>query len=203
MIVSVSPTLSHVRLFATPWTGAYQALLSVKFSSGVGCHFLLQGIFLTQGSNPDLLHCRQILYHFNHQGSLTLHKWYLRPWDWMKSHRRSVYIEQKSGVKPESWFIPIHGGEENEEEAAKMTETQWRIRYKKNQEWMMSWRAHKESISGTDWSTLTHAVDMSRRMGTGKWPLDPSAWRSLITLVCSGWMETVWGEERMDYCKYK
>ena len=25
---------------------------------GVGCHFLLQGIFLTQGSNPGLPHCR-------------------------------------------------------------------------------------------------------------------------------------------------
>ena len=31
-------------------------------STGAGCHFLLQGIFLTQGSNPDLLHCRQRLY---------------------------------------------------------------------------------------------------------------------------------------------
>ena len=30
--------------------------------TGVGCHFLLQGIFPTQGSNPGLLHCRQILY---------------------------------------------------------------------------------------------------------------------------------------------
>ena len=28
----------------------------------VGCHFLLQGIFLTQESNPGLMHCRQILY---------------------------------------------------------------------------------------------------------------------------------------------
>jgi len=28
----------------------------------VGCHFLLQGIFPTQGLNSDLLHCRQILY---------------------------------------------------------------------------------------------------------------------------------------------
>ena len=36
---------------------------------GVGCHALLQGIFLTQGSNPGLLHCRQILYYLNHQGS--------------------------------------------------------------------------------------------------------------------------------------
>ena len=32
-------------------------------SPGVGCHVLLQGIFPTQGSNPHLLHCRQILYH--------------------------------------------------------------------------------------------------------------------------------------------
>ena len=37
--------------------------------TGVGCHSLLQGPFLTQGSNLGLLHCRQILYHLNHQGS--------------------------------------------------------------------------------------------------------------------------------------
>ena len=36
-------------------------------STGVGCHFLLQGIFLTQGLNPDLPHCRQTLYHLSHQ----------------------------------------------------------------------------------------------------------------------------------------
>ena len=35
----------------------------------VGCHSLLQGIFPTQGSNPGFLHCRQMLYHRNHQGS--------------------------------------------------------------------------------------------------------------------------------------
>ena len=29
----------------------------------MGCHFLLQRIFLTQGSNPGLLHCMQILYY--------------------------------------------------------------------------------------------------------------------------------------------
>ena len=38
----------------------------------MGCHFLLQGIFLTQGSNPDLLHCRRILYLLSHQGSPNL-----------------------------------------------------------------------------------------------------------------------------------
>ena len=31
-------------------------------NTGVGSPSLLQGIFPTQGSNPGLLHCRQILY---------------------------------------------------------------------------------------------------------------------------------------------
>ena len=33
-------------------------------NAGVGCYFLPQGIFSTQGSNPNLLHCRRILYHW-------------------------------------------------------------------------------------------------------------------------------------------
>ena len=54
--------LSHfngVWLFATPWTVASQAPLSMGFSrpeKWSGCHFFLQGIFLSQGSNPRLLH---------------------------------------------------------------------------------------------------------------------------------------------------
>ena len=35
---------------------------------GVDSHSLFQGIFLTQGLNPDLLHYRQILYRVSHQG---------------------------------------------------------------------------------------------------------------------------------------
>ena len=35
----------------------------------MGCH-VFQGIFPTQGSNPHLLHCRQILYLLSHQGWL-------------------------------------------------------------------------------------------------------------------------------------
>ena len=62
--------LSRVRLSATPWTVAYRAPRFMGFSStGVDCHFLLQGIFLTQGSNPGLPHCRQMLYSLSHQGS--------------------------------------------------------------------------------------------------------------------------------------
>ena len=42
----------------TPWAIAHQAPLSVNFPSKnmeVGCHSLIQGIFLTQGSNLSLL----------------------------------------------------------------------------------------------------------------------------------------------------
>ena len=39
-------------------------------NTGVGCQALLQGISSTQGSNPGLLHCRQILYQLSYQVSL-------------------------------------------------------------------------------------------------------------------------------------
>ena len=38
-------------------------------NSRLGSHSLLHEIFPTQGSNPCLLHCRQVLYHPSHQGS--------------------------------------------------------------------------------------------------------------------------------------
>ena len=53
-------SLRHVRLLATSRTVAHQAFLSVGFFSGknteASCHFLLQGIFPTQGSNLRLLY---------------------------------------------------------------------------------------------------------------------------------------------------
>ena len=70
--VVVVGSLSRVWLFASPWTLVGQAPLSMGFPSkntGMGCHFLLQGIFPPQGSNLDLLHCRQTLYHLSYQGS--------------------------------------------------------------------------------------------------------------------------------------
>ena len=63
-------SLSHAWLFATPWIVAWTKLLRPwdfqGKSTGVGCHFLLQGIFPTQGSNPGLSHCRQTLYCLRH-----------------------------------------------------------------------------------------------------------------------------------------
>ena len=56
---------------ATPWTLPTWFLCpwnSPGKNTGVGCHFLLQRIFTIQGSNPGLLHRRQIFYHLSHQG---------------------------------------------------------------------------------------------------------------------------------------
>ena len=38
-------------------------------NTGVGSHFLLQGIFSTQELNPGLVHCRWTLYYLSHWGS--------------------------------------------------------------------------------------------------------------------------------------
>ena len=58
-------SLSRIQLFETPWTVTYHA----PASTGVGCQFLFQRIFLTQWSNLGFLHCRQTLYRLNHQAS--------------------------------------------------------------------------------------------------------------------------------------
>ena len=45
------------KVIPTPWTVAHLCPWnSAGKNTGVGCHFLLQGIFPTQGSNPHLLH---------------------------------------------------------------------------------------------------------------------------------------------------
>ena len=65
--------LSLIRVWlCDPMDWSYQAPLlwnSPGKHPWVGCHALLQGIFPTQGSNPGLLHCSQILYQLSYQGS--------------------------------------------------------------------------------------------------------------------------------------
>ena len=73
-------SLSCVQLFATLWTEAHQAPLSMGSSRQEyrsGCHALLQGVFLTQGLNlglMQLLHCRWSLYH-SATGKAQFSKW--------------------------------------------------------------------------------------------------------------------------------
>ena len=58
---SLRPHALQPTRFLCPWN------FSGK-NTGVGCHFLLQGIFSIQGLNPGLQHRGQILYHLSHQG---------------------------------------------------------------------------------------------------------------------------------------
>ena len=71
LVIQKSENESHtvVSDFAIPWAVAQRVLCprdSPSKNTGVGCHFLLQGIFPTQGLNPGLLHCRQILYQLSY-----------------------------------------------------------------------------------------------------------------------------------------
>ena len=68
LVVQWSPSLCHPVDYS-PQGSSVHGILQARILTGVGCHFLLQGIFLTQGSNPGLLHCGQILYHLSHQQS--------------------------------------------------------------------------------------------------------------------------------------
>ena len=65
--------LSHVRLFETPWTIQPMEFSRPEYWSGYLS--LLQGISPTQGSNPGLSHCRQILYQLSHQGCPRIQEW--------------------------------------------------------------------------------------------------------------------------------
>ena len=75
----------------SPWNSSGQ-------KTGVGSFSFLQGIFLTQGSNPGIPHCKRILYQLNHQGSPRIPEWVAYP----SSNGSSQSRNQSSnpGIKP-------------------------------------------------------------------------------------------------------
>ena len=92
MLFCCAYLLSHVWLFAAPWTVACQDPLSMgilqeKYWSGLSCP--PPGIFPTRGSNPGLPHCRQILYHLSHKGSPRILEWVAYPFSRGSSQPRN------------------------------------------------------------------------------------------------------------------
>ena len=79
--------------------GLYRVRNSPGQNTGVGSLSLLQGIFPTQGSNPGLPHCRQILYQLSHQGSPRIVEWAAYPFS-----RGSSWSRNRTGV---SWIACI------------------------------------------------------------------------------------------------
>ena len=71
MLVAQScPTLCDRMYCSLPGSSVHWILCQALpgKNTGVDYHFLLHGIFPTQGSNSGLLHCRQTLYHLSHKG---------------------------------------------------------------------------------------------------------------------------------------
>ena len=66
-ITQLCPTLCNPMGCSLPGSCAHGD--SPGKNTGVGCHALLQGSFWSQGLNPVLPHCKQILYRLSHQGS--------------------------------------------------------------------------------------------------------------------------------------
>ena len=64
LVAQSCPTLCDPMNCSLPGSSLSMGILQARILD-----FLLQGIFLTQGLNPSLLHCRQILYYLSHQGS--------------------------------------------------------------------------------------------------------------------------------------
>ena len=70
-------SLSRVQLLRPH--GLYSLWHSLGQNTGVGSFSLPQGIFLTQGSNSGLPHCRKILYQLSHQGNPSIPEWVAYP----------------------------------------------------------------------------------------------------------------------------
>ena len=66
----------------------YSSWNSPGQNTGVGSLSLLQGIFPTQGLNPGLPHCRQILYQLSHKGSPRILEWVAFPFSRRSSQPR-------------------------------------------------------------------------------------------------------------------
>ena len=91
--------LGHVWPFVTPWTVACQAPLTMEFSRQEywsGLPFLLQGIFLTQGSKPSLLNGLADSLPLSHLGSPW--GYYICPkWKWVNYRNDNSKISVFNG----------------------------------------------------------------------------------------------------------
>ena len=107
VIRSVCPTLCDPMGYSPPGSSVLGIL---QARTAVGCHFLLQGIFLTQGTNPGLLPYRPTLHLLNHReyqvkralpnssgawsGPCSDPKW---PWSWLSTFILCAFLSARQG----------------------------------------------------------------------------------------------------------
>ena len=113
--------------------------------TGVGCHFLFQEIFLTQGSNLGLPHCRQILYDLSQPVKTGTP--YSVPWGnsgcentgyW--SQKTYLHIKRMTSVSPDSCIFPHRERIDVEAEAPILEAPDAK-----------SWLIRKDPDAGKDW----------------------------------------------------
>ena len=81
-VAQLCPTLCDPMVTYSPWNSPGQNI-------GMGSISLLQGIFPTQWWNPDLPHCRQILYQLSHKWSPRILEWVAYPFSSRSSRPRN------------------------------------------------------------------------------------------------------------------
>ena len=131
LVAQSCPTLCDPMVCSSPGSSVHGD--SPGKNTGEGCHALLQGIFLTERSNSDLLHCRHILYHLICQGSPRILEWVVMPfsrgYSWPRnqtrvscitgglyqlSHQgRSLCLEQLYSQQPRGGFPCGSAGKES------------------------------------------------------------------------------------------
>ena len=122
-------SLSCVRLFATLWT-----IQSMEFSRPEYWS-PRQGIFSSQGSNPDLLHCRQILYQVSHKGRPRILEWVAYPFSADLPH---------PGIEPGSSVLQADSlPTELSEKGKSLYKNMYREKWKRNQG-ILFWSSSKK-----------------------------------------------------------
>ena len=90
LVVLFTESESHSVVSNSLWPhGLYSPWNSPGQNTGVDSLFLLQGILPTQGLNPGLPHCRQILYQLSHKGSPRILEWVAYPFSKGSSQPRN------------------------------------------------------------------------------------------------------------------
>ena len=98
--------------------------------SAVHCHALLQGIFPTQGSNPGLLHCREILYQLSYHGSpytcipmnncmVTFSQGCQKKKPLVRTHGQGILLRTKFGERSSIYVETVRMGISEEERREK------------------------------------------------------------------------------------
>ena len=88
-----------------PMNYTVHGILQARILEWVAISFS-KSLFPTQGSNPGLPHCRQILYHLSHQGSTRILEWVAYPFSRESSwHRNWTGVSCIAGLFFTSWAI--------------------------------------------------------------------------------------------------